>query len=360
MSAPDDWKNVMRKSKKYWISLTAAVMLTAFIVVCRFCTPLADFYSLHLYPVISAVLSWISSPLNISFQGIAVVAIIIGFIYVLVRSCRKHEGWKKCLAAVANLLLWTFVWFYMGWCLNYSRSSIFQRLAMQRTPFDSVQFAGFLTTFTENLNASFVDDKTVDADLLESEIKSFYASVPAKYGLCKPRSWQHPKRMMPEWYHSATGILGYMGPLFSEFHINTRLLPEQLPFNWAREYAHVLGVSSEDEANWWAWNACVSSEVPAISYSAHLSMLSHVWVNARRLLSESEFKTWQSTISEEVMQDFIAKNDYWRSLRSPSLDRIQNVIYDLFLKGNHIPSGIKNYSEVVQMMMNIDYGKASE
>ena len=347
-------------SKRYRISLAIALALTAFIVACRFCTPLADFYSLHLYPVISAVLSWISSPLNISFQGIAILVIIAAFILIIVQSARKKADWKKCLARVASLLLWTFVWFYMGWCINYSRSSIFQRLEVTRAPFDSTQFAGFLTTFTEELNASFVDDKTVDADLLESEIKSFYASVPAKYGLCKPRSWQHPKHMMPEWYHSATGILGYMGPLFSEFHINTKLLPDQLPFNWAHEYSHVLGVSSEDEANWWAWNACVSSEVPAISYSAYLSMLSHVWVNARVLLSESEFETWRSAIFEGVMHDFITKNDYWRALRNPLLDRIQNVVYDMFLKSNHIPSGIKNYSEVVQMMMNIDYGKISE
>lgn len=331
------------------------LLLLAFIIACRYNRSLADFYSLHIYPVISAVLSLVSSPVGLSVQGWAIVVLIVVGIAIIVFAIIRKTGWKKCLFRELNLLLWVFIWFYLGWCLNYSRSSIFERTQTGTAQFDSTAFVSFVTDFTDALNSSYVEDKTVDNETLAKEIKGFYSRVPAAYGLCKPKAWQHPKHMMPQAYHSATGILGYMGPLFSEFHLNSELLPSQLPFTWAHEYAHLMGVSSEAEANWWAWNACMSSDDPAIRYSALFSMLSYVMSNASRLLSEEDFKAWASTVRPEIRDEQNYQRQYWKEKRNPTLDKIQGRIYDLFLKSNSIPSGTKNYSEVIQMMMNIEY-----
>lgn len=335
-------------------SIAAALVPVAFIVACRLYRPLADFYSLRMYPAISAALSWISSPWSFSFQGVAIVALVVLAVVIGVRAVRRKKGF---LAGELALVLWVFSWFYLGWCLNYSRSSIFERTSTQRAPYDSTVFLTFLDGFSAGLDSSYVADCTVPDDVLENEIKSFYASVPSICGLCSPKPWQHPKRMMPERLHSATGVLGYMGPLFSEFHVNGELLPMQVPFTWAHEYSHLLGVSSEAEANWWAWNACTSSGVPALRYSAYFSMLPYVMGNASRLLPEDEYRSWISTLRPEVIEELRYKNQYWAEKRVPALDAAQSWIYDLFLKGNSIPSGTKNYSEVVQMMMAIDYDK---
>jgi len=335
------------------VSLAFALGLTALIILCRFCRPIADGYAQYIYPGISVLLSLISSPTRVSIQGICVTAIIIVFFVLIVLARRRHWGFKMWFARSANLLLWTYVWFYLGWCLNYSRSSIFQRLEVESVPYDSVSFDAFLSDFTDRLNSSYVAQSDVPEEVLENEIKRFYASVPAQYGLCMPRSWQHPKRMLNERYYSATGILGFMGPLFGEFHLNGKLLPVQKPFTYAHEYSHLLGVSSEAEANWWAWNVCNSSSVPAIRYSAELTMLSYVRSNAARVLSPEQFDEWQASIAPEVLNDYRAKNEYWKEFRNPTLDKLQEVVYDLFLKGNNIPSGTQNYSEVVQMMISL-------
>lgn len=341
--------------RRFRISFVTGLVLTSFIVACRRSGKLADFYSLRIYPVISGVLSWVSSPAHVSFQAIAICFIVAAFFIILLTARRRRRGWKKTLALEINLLVWTFVWFYMGWCLNYSRSSIFERTGSQKAQYDSTAFVAFLDDFTSYLDDSYVEDAEVPEDVLESEIKGFYGSVPASYGLCRPKSWQHPKRMMVRAYHSATGVVGFMGPLFSEFHINSDMLPSQVPFTWAHEYSHLLGVSSEAEANWWAWNACTASTVPAIRYSAYLSMLPYVMGNASRLMSQEDFRAWVATIRPEILRDQKERQQYWRDKRSPLLDKVQGTVYDLFLKGNNIPSGTKNYSEVIQMMLCIDY-----
>jgi len=114
-----------------------------------------------------------------------------------------------------------------------------------------------------------------------------------------------------------------------------------------------MGVSSEAEANWWAWRACKDSHTPEITYSAYLSLLPHVWNNAARLLSEDDFKAWRTGIRPEILGDVRMVGDYWRQKRNPALDRFQSWMYDLFLKCNGIPSGTKNYSEVVQIILSL-------
>jgi hypothetical protein len=121
----------------------------------------------------------------------------------------------------------------------------------------------------------------------------------------------------------------------------------------AHEYSHLLGVSNEAEANWWAWNACMASEIPAIRYSACLSMFSYVLSNALNLLSKEECAKIFSAVRPEIIEESKAIRQYWLDKRNPKLDKLQRKLYDFFLKANHIPSGIQNYSEVVQMMMDL-------
>lgn len=340
--------------RHFRISLTISLLLTVLIVICGIVRPLADFYALHLYPVISCVLSWLSSPFGFSLEGVFIFLIVLDFIGIIVHSIHKHLGWGRFLAHEANLVLWTFVWFYSTWCLNYSRSSIYQRTDAAVCQYDSIEFAAFTHDFIEDLNDSYVENQMVTTEHLEREIKGFYSNVPAEYGLCRPRQWQHAKRMMPEWYFTSTGILGYMGPLFSEFHLNSNLLPMQLPFTWAHEYSHLLGISNEAEANWWAWKACSSSSVPEIRYSAYVSILPYVLSNASALLSTEDYHALLESIKPKIIEDVCQKQDYWVEKRSPLLDELQSLVYNLFLKSNGISSGTKNYSEVVQMIMSLE------
>lgn len=64
-----------------------------------------------------------------------------------------------------------------------------------------------------------------------------------------------------------------------------------------------------------------------------------------------EFNEWKETISPEVKDLYNRKVAYWENLYSPFIGEIQSTVYNWFLKGNNIPSGRKNYSEVVALLM---------
>lgn len=46
------------------------------------------------------------------------------------------------------------------------------------------------------------------------------------------------------------GRIGCHGTVFAEAQVNEDVLPEQYPFTMAHEFAHLLGVGSEAEANY--------------------------------------------------------------------------------------------------------------
>ena len=124
-----------------------------------------------------------------------------------------------------------------------------------------------------------------------------------------------------------------------------------MPSSYAHELSHLLGVSNEDEANFWAYQICKNSYIPAVKYSAYYSLLPYVLSNASRVLDEEEYKMYVLSIKPEIRQQLAEQQKFWRSKYSKTLGKIQSVIYDSMLKVNKIPSGTKNYSQVIELII---------
>lgn len=94
-----------------------------------------------------------------------------------------------------------------------------------------------------------------------------------------------------------------------------------------------------------------------IRFSGYLSVLSHVLGNARRLMSEEEYAELFNRIRPEIIELVQKNQQYWMEKYSPLIGDIQNFIYDLYLKGNKIQSGRKNYSEVIGLLISYEEWK---
>ena len=341
-------------SRFFKITGITGIALLAVVEAFRRSRRLADFYSLHLYPGISAFLSRISGTLPFSLQDAAIAIIIAAAVLIIILGVRKRSRWWKIILREADLAVWVFVWVYAGWGINYSRSSILSRTGTAPEAFSKESFCQYLEKYTESLNGSWTESVACSRQAVEAEVRAFYAAVPEPYGLCAPKEWQRPKPMTFSWFYSKMGIQGYIGPLFCEPHLNRDLLEVEYPFVCAHEFSHLLGVSNEAEANWWGYQACANSVNPAVRYSARLYILQHIAVNARRILDDGEFEAWTGTIRPEVLADFEAERSHWLSLRSKGLAAAQRKIYDAFLKSNKVTSGVQNYTEVVALLMSLE------
>ena len=332
------------------------LILLVFVLAARLSEQIGEWYSAVFYPITSSVLSWLVSWIPFSLEELVVASAVILLIYMIVSGSVKHEGFRIIFFRSFELLLWVYVWFYIGWGCNYYRESIYLRCDVERQEYDEIVFKEFLSDYAENLNHAFEvlpdDSLLIEQSELETVVKSGFTAVPEFYGLASPRNWQHPKLLLFNGLYSSVGVLGFVGPFFCETQLNADLLPVQLPFVYAHEYSHLLGVSSEDEANFWAYTICTRSDEPVLRYAGYYGLLPYVLANAFRVLPEEDYRQFVSTISPAVIAMYNTQREYWNSRYSKTLGRLQSVVYDAFLKGNKVTSGTASYLEVIDMVIS--------
>ena len=330
------------------------LLLLAFVVGCRFSVPMADFYATRCYPVISRGLSWCAAFVPFSLEEIIVIGFALALVRVLVRSIRRKQGFGRWLGKTLRVVLWLVVWFYMGWGNNYFRTPLYPRMGIQRTTFEKEVFSRFLADYTEALNQNAGADKTWNRDALAADIRTFYTETVTDFGYTSLLGWQQVKKPLVNPLYSAVGVLGFMGPFFCESQLNTDLPDLEYPFTLAHEMAHLAGVTSEAEANYWAYVFCRQSEDASVRYSGYLGILGYAASNASALLQDDEYDAWIETLSPEALEDYDRLHEFWQDKRVKVIDDVQRWMMDRLLKSNHVTEGARDYFGVIAMIMTMD------
>lgn len=327
------------------------VLLFAYVTWCRMNQSAADVYATKVYPLLSSILSRLSSVISISLEEILVMVFVGVVVLIIIDGIRKKRIWYSVLLREVRWLLLIYIWFYIGWGLNYSRSTLPQRLDAPLAQYDEENFKSFLSDYSDQINAAYDTRDRHTVNLL-NDIRSFYSSLYPATGLCKPQKWQGPKTALASGFFSKVGVTGSMGPFLSESLLNGDMPDSEYPFTAAHEFAHLMGVSSEAEANYFAFSYCCASSDPSVRYSGYLTLLGNILRNARTLLPEEEYVRFLDTLRPEVKDDFNERAQFWADKYSKLLGSIQDKLYNAYLKGNGISSGTKNYDEVVSYLMS--------
>lgn len=348
---------LMTKCQK---TASAIILLgLVFLLACRFSQAVADFYALDLYPGISAALSFVASATAFSLTEITALLLILAVLLILGLALAKRMKWKRALWDTVLILAGAMVWLYLGWGSNYFRSSLYQRRDIEPAIFRKEVLKEFLSWYSLQLEGNLPESTSVNLSKgdVEEEIRQYYMENASWGKLCQPRAYQHPKRLLLENLYAGVGVLGFIGPFFTEHHVSGKLLDMEYPYTLAHEYAHVLGVSEEAEANYWAFRACMSSSSSQMRYSALQGILSQVISSAQSMLDEKEYSSWIETVPPRALEDLKKRQEHWRGLYWPVIGKIQEDVYDLFLRGNRVSGGTANYGRVVGMILTFDrYG----
>ena len=330
------------------------------LVLCVQTVPgLGDAYAMYVYPPIARVLSSFSRLVPFAIGDLFIALSIAGvLLYPVYAHCIRKQKWNRILQKDVKYLLWVYVWFYLAWGLNYSQKDFYGRTNIPYTAYTPEIFQSFVDNYIDKLNASYTDVTSIDEPLVCRESVHGYNQISDTLGIHRPpHSSPRVKTMLFTPFISMVSVTGSMGPFFCEFTLNGDLLPPQYPATYAHELAHFLGITSEAEANFYAYQVCTRSQVKEIRFSGYFSVLPHVLGNARRLMSEEEYAELFNRIRPEIIELAQKNQQYWMEKYSPLIGDIQNFIYDLYLKGNKIQSGRKNYSEVIGLLISYEEWK---
>ena len=370
---------IRRLKWRHWVLLVLLSLITLTKLI-----PLWGFiYTTRIYPIIGSLLSPISGLFPFAVGDIFIALSIVWVIFYPIYEIK----WRKQLAKrffflaakrgcypkkkvvfgrVAEYLLWVYAWFYIAWGLNYSQPNIYCRTGMKPVEVSEAKFREFAYRYADSINS--LSEETAFDDQRESQFNGMvddglknrvrdavlkgYNEIGAKEGINAPFN-QHPhaKTMLFTPLSSMSGVTGSMGPFFCEFTLNGDIRPHDYPAIYAHEFAHLLGIANEGEANFYSYIVCTASSDKAVKFSGYYHIFFHVLRNVFDILGEKEGEKFLKYIRPEIIQ--LAKSDrnYWLSKRCKVLDAAQDFIFDLYLRGNHVAEGRKSYSGVVGLIL---------
>ena len=370
---------ISRLKWRHWVLLVLLSLITLTKLI-----PLWGFiYTTRIYPIIGSLLSPISGLFPFAVGDIFIALSIVWVFFYPIYEIK----WRKQLAKrffflaakrgcypkkkvvfgrVAEYLLWVYAWFYIAWGLNYSQPNIYCRTGMKPAEVSEAKFREFAYRYADSIN-SLSEETTFDGqresqfngmvdDGLKNRVRDAvlkgYNEIGAKEGINAPFN-QHPhaKTMLFTPLSSMSGVTGSMGPFFCEFTLNGDIRPHDYPAIYAHEFAHLLGIANEGEANFYSYIVCTASSDKAVKFSGYYHIFFHVLRNVFDILGEKEGEKFLKYIRPEIIQ--LAKSDrnYWLSKRCKVLDAAQDFIFDLYLRGNHVAEGRKSYSGVVGLIL---------
>ena len=371
--------HISRLKWRHWVLLVLLSLITLTKLI-----PLWGFiYTTRIYPIIGSLLSPISGLFPFAVGDIFIALSIVWVFFYPIYEIK----WRKQLAKrffflaakrgcypkkkvvfgrVAEYLLWVYAWFYIAWGLNYSQPNIYCRTGMKPVEVSEAKFREFAYRYADSIN--YLSEETAFDDQRESQFNGMvddglknrvrdavlkgYNEIGAKEGINAPFN-QHPhaKTMLFTPLSSMSGVTGSMGPFFCEFTLNGDIRPHDYPAIYAHEYAHLLGIANEGEANFYSYIVCTASSDKAVKFSGYYHIFFHVLRNVFDILGEKEGEKFLKYIRPEIIQ--LAKSDrnYWLSKRCKVLDAAQDFIFDLYLRGNHVAEGRKSYSGVVGLIL---------
>ena len=377
---------ISRLKWRHWVLLVLLSLITLTKLI-----PLWGFiYTTRIYPIIGSLLSPISGLFPFAVGDIFIALSIVWVIFYPIYEIK----WRKQLAKrffflaakrgcypkkkvvfgrVAEYLLWVYAWFYIAWGLNYSQPNIYCRTGMKPAEVSEAKFREFAYRYADSINylseeRRVKSEETAFDDQRESQFNGMvddglknrvrdavlkgYNEIGAKEGINAPFN-QHPhaKTMLFTPLSSMSGVTGSMGPFFCEFTLNGDIRPHDYPAIYAHEFAHLLGIANEGEANFYSYIVCTASSDKAVKFSGYYHIFFHVLRNVFDILGEKEGEKFLKYIRPEIIQ--LAKSDrnYWLSKRCKALDAAQDFIFDLYLRGNHVAEGRKSYSGVVALIL---------
>ena len=384
--------HIARLKWRHWLLIT----LLAIVTVVRSSHSLGLAYTTKVYPVIGGLLSPLSGSVPFAlgdiFIALSITWVLLYPVYELALRKRlakrfiilrpRNGQYKKKLAVVARAgeyLLWVYAWFYMAWGLNYSQPDAYARIGMRPVEASKAKLKAFAYQYADSLNKlseecgmkgeeskwlrgkgnedEYEDEEKVKCE--ESILQGYYRI--GGRGINAPFNHHpHVKTMVFTPLSSMAGVTGSMGPFFCEFTLNGDVRPHEYPATYAHELAHFLGVANEGEANFYSYLACTASADEAVRFSGYYSIFFHVINNVFDILGEKEGDKYLRHISPRVI--LLAKGDrgYWLNKRSKLLNAAQDLMLDIYLRGNNVSGGRKSYSGVIGLIMAWEEKKSAQ
>lgn len=312
-------------------------------------------FSVGAYPWIQRSLTPLSNLLPIALFDLVTVAAGVWATVTLiryVRRARRTRSWRPIGVAGARLataVALGYLAFLCLWGFNYRRVPMAQRLVLDKPAPSVADVRSLGLSAAERLNELHAPAHAARWDTTpwaNREMTSAFAAVQRLLTGAPPAAPGRLKRSFYGWYFRWAGVDGMVNPFGLEVLGNPDLLPWEVPFVAAHEWAHLAGYADEAEANFVGWLTCLGAGAQA-RYSAWLFLY---WqINSESVPAERARLT--AALAPGPTRDIEAIVDRMRRGQLPPLRRASWRVYDRYLKANRVDAGVRSYGAVITLIL---------
>ncbi|WP_317207973.1 DUF3810 domain-containing protein [Maribellus sp. CM-23] len=342
-------------SKGWILPITAIACFGLTEVAARNPNLTESWYSKGIYPFVARVASTISSVIPLSVDDLFYIALLLYIPAMIVLLTLRKISFRLAGKLILNILATGYIAFYLLWGFNYYREDLNARLNITPQQPGKQTFLELTTKLIDQTNRNHCTLEDLSAGKADSLVEFSYQQLARALQFEYPMGKRKDKSITFSHFFAQSGISGYFGPFFNEVHVNKKVLPIEYPVILAHEKAHQLGVTSEAEANFYAWLVCSQSDSKQLNYAADLYILRHFLRQAYQL---KEYPELSAKISPQVKDDFNRIRQHWMELRNEKLDQAASTVNNAYLKTNKVEAGIQDYSGVVKLVLDFSLDSA--
>ena len=356
---------------KYWFGYLVAAILGAIswglLQLGERFTTLVDM----IYPYITrtgmGILAEWTAPLDFCLWQVIVIAaavVAVAFVVLLLvrhRSPVRLVGWLLAVASFVYLL------HTLVFGLNYHAGSIADDIRMEQRQYSVAELAAATTYYRDMANllsdqvprnadgsVNFKDFDTLAelaADGFDTLVHDYSFPIFAGSTLpVKELGWAD--------LYSSMGITGVTMGLTGEAAVNPQIPATSLPFTMCHEMAHRMSITTERDANFAGFLACMANSDIQFRYSGYFMAYRYCYsalVRVNTVESAGAAARISSGLTDEMRYDMDDYSRFFSAKRNETATMVADTANDTYLKASGNTSGIASYGEVCDLLVSWHY-----
>ncbi|MBQ4522356.1 MAG: DUF3810 domain-containing protein [Lachnospiraceae bacterium] len=361
----------MRKHKGYWMVFLILLGISLVLnMLARTIPGFADGYIKYVYPIFVNTLGRMNSLVPFSVGEILIVMGILLVIAAVILIpfgliCSRGKIWgkaKKFYGFFVMLLNVIFLVQTLNCFILYQGTTLESKMVSEEG-YEVRELIALREEIVSKLNELGIQMKrNSQGDLVydEEEMKRKCIEAMKKLGEEYPQLqgyYPNPKKLYFSEFASQQYLSGIFFPFSMEANYNGVMYASNYPATVCHELSHLKGVILEDEANFYAYLACIQSEDLFFQYSGYLSVFYYVENDLLSVLSPEEYQTLTQAASYVYQDDIFLKEETWEEIEeeavldTETVDEISDALTEKSLNLNGVEDGMQSYSRVVKLLL---------
>ena len=316
-------------------------------------------FSTGIYPLIQRTITPVSNLLPFAVFDLLTVGAavwLIAAVVAAIRRARRVRQWSplgRTLAAIVAAAAAGYLVFLSFWGLNYRRLPMAERLVVNRDAPRTEAVLALGLEAAERLAALHTAAHAsgwIAEPWLDAPMRSAFVHVQDQLADAPDAVPGRLKASLYGLYFRWSGVDGMVDPFALEVIGNPDLLPWEIPFVAAHEWAHLAGYADESEANFVGWLTCLRGGTAA-EYSAWLYLF---WqVNGE--LGPDDRSRLSAALSDGPRRDIAAIVARMQRGQLPFLRNASWRVYDQYLRANRVEDGVRSYGAVITLILRVHF-----